>query len=136
MRRNGRHDVYLVWKHWPCVFPQVGPGTKPPRGIELEEWPWRVVESHPHRLVKGLFHPDGYRVTNRVRGRVGKRYEYPRYLFADRSTDIRRISDIRRIFVRACDLIGVECRPNRRYDHSIAHRHSVAIREWFTGPRR
>jgi hypothetical protein len=25
-------------KHWPCLFPQRGPGPKHTRKIELEEW--------------------------------------------------------------------------------------------------
>jgi hypothetical protein len=39
------------------------------------------------------------------------------------------------IFVRACGLIGVECRPNNRYNISIARRRSVAILDEFIGPK-
>jgi hypothetical protein len=87
------------------------------------------VERYPRELVKGLIHSDGCRVMNRVRNRTGRSYVYPRYFFTNRSTDIRGI------FVRACGLMGVECRPNRRYDLSIARRHSVAILDEFIGPK-
>ena len=103
--RVGCEDVYCYWKHWPCVFPQLGPGPKHLRKIELEAWQWHLVERHPRELVKGLIHSDGCRVTNRVRNRVGTRYEYPRYFFTNYSADIRSI------FVEACGMIGVECRP-------------------------
>jgi hypothetical protein len=129
IRRIGCTDVYCYWKHWPCVFPQSGPGPKHLRPIELEAWQWRLVECHPRELVKGLIHADGCRVTNRVRSPAGRRYEYPRYFFTNRSTDIMGI------FLRACALIGVECRPNRRHDLSIAQRRSVAILDEFIGPK-
>ncbi len=79
--------------------------------------------------MKGLIHSDGCRVTNRVRNPAGKRYEYPRYFFTNHSADIRGI------FERACALIGVESRPNNRYNLSIAHRRSVAILDEFIGPK-
>jgi hypothetical protein len=99
------------------------------RTIELEPWQWDLVELHPRELVKGLIHSDGCRLTNRVRSTAGKRYEYPRYFFTDRSTDIMGI------LVHVCEMIGVECRPNRRHDPSIAQRGSVAILDEFIGPK-
>jgi hypothetical protein len=129
VRRIGCQDVYCTWKHWPCVFPQVGPGPKHLRKIELEAWQWALVEEHPRELVKGLIHSDGCRNLNRVRSPAGRWYEYPRYVFTNRSTDIRDI------FVQACGSIGVECRPNNRYDLLIARRRSVAILEEFIGPK-
>ena len=106
-----------------------GRALKHLRSIELEPWQWDLVERHPRELVKGLIHPDGCRVTNRVRNPIGTRYEYPRYFFTNRSADIMGI------FVHACGMIGVECRPNRRYDVSIAQRRSVAILDEFIGPK-
>jgi hypothetical protein len=128
-KRTGCQEIYCYWKHWPCVFPQSGPGLKHLRTIELEPWQWSLVQSHPRDLVKGLIHSDGCRVTNRVRNAAGKRYEYPRYFFTNRSADIRGI------FERACALIGVETRPNNRYNLSIAHRRSVAILDEFIGSK-
>jgi hypothetical protein len=127
--RVGCQEIACYWKHWPCIFPQVGLGPRHLHRIELEEWQWHLVERHPRELVKGLIHSDGCRVINRVRNRVGTRYEYPRYFFTNHSTDIQGI------FVRACGLISVECRPNNRYNISVARRHSVAILDEFIGPK-
>jgi hypothetical protein len=130
MRRVGCHEISSYWKHWPCVFPQVAPGEKHFRRIELEAWQWRTVERHPKEFVKGLIHSDGCRTTNRVRNRLGKGYEYPRYFFTNHSDDIRGI------FVRACQLIDVECRPNGPFSISVARRRSVDILDGFIGPKR
>ena len=127
--RIGCVDIYCYWKHWPCVFPQLGPGPKHLRRIELEAGQWRLVECNPRELVKGLIHSDGCRVTNRVRSPAGRRYEYPRYFFTNHSADTRSIFD------KACGMLGVECRPDHRYDLSIAQRRSVAILDEFIGPK-
>jgi hypothetical protein len=128
-KRQGCQEIGSYWKHWPCVFPQVGPGRKHLRTIELEDWQWSLVDRYPVELVKGLIHSDGCRAMNRVRNPAGKQYEYPRYFFSNRSDDIRAI------FVRACDLIGVESRPNGRYSISVARRRSVEILDSFIGPK-
>jgi hypothetical protein len=31
-------DVSSYWKHWPCLFPQHGPGRKHERRIALVPW--------------------------------------------------------------------------------------------------
>ena len=67
--------VSAYWRHWPCVFPQHGPGLKHRRPIELASWQVRLVSAYPHQLVRGLVHSDGCRVVNRVW--KGK-YAYPR----------------------------------------------------------
>ena len=128
-QRVGCREVSSYWKHWPCVFPQTGPGRKHLRRIRLEGWQWSLVDHHPRELVKGLIHSDGCRTMNRLRSRSGKAYEYPRYFFSNRSADIRAI------FIRACESIGVECRPNRRYSISVARSGSVGILDGFIGPK-
>jgi hypothetical protein len=127
--RVGCREIGSYWKHWPCVLPQTGPGRKHLRKIALEDWQWSLVERHPRELVKGLIHSDGCRAMNRVRSRSGKSYAYPRYFFSNRSGDIRTI------FMRACDSIGVECRPNGPYSISVARRRSVEILDGFIGPK-
>jgi hypothetical protein len=77
--------------HWPCLFPQHGPGHKHERPIVLEPWQAAIVEQHPGRFLRGLFHSDGCRITNWTERLVAgerKRYEYPRYFFSNRSEDI------------------------------------------------
>jgi hypothetical protein len=128
-RHGGAMEVSCYWKHWPCVFPQIGPGRKHHRPIQLEAWQQDLVDRHPRELVKGLIHSNGCRVTNRVRNAAGRAYEYPRYFFSNRSKDIHGT------FVRACHSIGVECRPDGPYNISVARRRSVAILDEFIGPK-
>ena len=59
-------EVYTYWKHWPCVFPQHGPGRKHHRRIELAAWQASIVVDHPTSFLRGLIHSDGCRVINRV----------------------------------------------------------------------
>jgi hypothetical protein len=57
--------VNSYWKHWPCLFPQHGPGPKHRRPIVLEQWQKEIVDAHPGRLLRGLIHSDGSRDLNR-----------------------------------------------------------------------
>lgn len=64
----------MGWHHWPCLFPQHGPGRKHERPIVLEHWQREIVEQHPGPFLRGLFHSDGCRVTDWTRSRLtGKR---------------------------------------------------------------
>jgi hypothetical protein len=129
--RNWRCDeISSCWKHWPCVIPQPGPGPKHLRPIRLEEWQRDLVVQHPRELVAGLIQSDGCRVTDRVTNRAGRHYEYPRYFFTNHSLDIHAI------FVEACTMIGVECRPDGPWNISVAKKASVAILDEFIGPKR
>jgi hypothetical protein len=51
----GCHAVKSTSKHWPCLFPQHGPGRKHKRKIELESWQQAIVTEHPGDLARGLF---------------------------------------------------------------------------------
>jgi hypothetical protein len=118
-------EVYSFSKHWPCLFPQHGPGRKHERRIELVPWQQELVDLDPRPLVRGLLHSDGCRVLNWVNGTP-----YPRYHFSNVSADIRGI------FGRACDQLGIEWRPNNRWSLSVARRGSVALLDGFVGPKR
>jgi hypothetical protein len=77
----------VSWKHWPCLFPQHGPGRKHQRPIVLDDWQREIVQSHPGPLLRGLFHSDGSRVKNWATRTVAgqrKRYDYPRWQFVNR----------------------------------------------------
>jgi hypothetical protein len=90
-QREGCTGVMSYSRHWPCRFPQYGPGRKHIRTIELQSWQQTIVAGHPGHFARGLFHSDGYRGINRVRAQLadGDRwYEYPRYLFTNESSDI------------------------------------------------
>ena len=122
-------DSHAHWKHWICLFPQHGSGPKHSRRIELEDWQLNLVDQFPRELVKGLIESDGCRITNFAIVR-GKRYEYPRYFFSNRSADIQAL------FRWGCDLIGVEYRQDGPWNISVARRASVAILDEFIGPKR
>jgi hypothetical protein len=127
-QRVGCLEIHTHSKHLPCLFPQVGPGMKHTRPIELVPWQQDIAGAHPDRLLRGLIHSDGCRVTNRVTVR-GRRYQYPRYFFTNES------SDIRAIFTSACDRLGVAWRQNRRNSISVARREAVALLDQWIGPK-
>ena len=129
VKKIGCKEISSYSKHWPCVFPQHGPGRKHERTIALEPWQrWVAVERHPQLLLRGLIHSDGCRVTNRVRAR-GKQYEYRRYMFSNRSDDIRRI------FTDACDRAGIEWRQSNGWTISVSRRSSIEAMDRFIGPK-
>jgi hypothetical protein len=125
VRRQGCFEVYSLSKHWICLFPQHGPGRKHERKIELTGWQQELVDADPRPLLRGLLHSDGCRVLNWVNGTP-----YPRYHFINVSPDIRAI------FGRACDALGIEWRPHNRFSLSVARRDSVALLDAFVGSKR
>jgi hypothetical protein len=54
---------------------------------------------------------------------------YPRYFFTNESDDIRRM------FMMACDILGVEYRQNRSNCVSVARRESVKQVDDLIGPK-
>ena len=64
----GCTEVAAYSKHWPCLFPQHGPGRKHERKIELTPWQQELVDLDPRPLIRGLLHSDGCRVLNWVNG--------------------------------------------------------------------
>src|SRR5262245_36213832 len=85
VRAGNALRIEARWKHWPCLFPQHGPGRKHERPIVLADWQRQIVAEHPEPLLRGLFHSDGCRVTNWTERAVAgrrKRYVYPRYFFS------------------------------------------------------
>ncbi|GAA1703143.1 hypothetical protein GCM10009745_58210 [Kribbella yunnanensis] len=118
------------WKHWPCLFPQHGAGRKHLRKIELVEWQLEIVAKYPEQLVRGLFHSDGCRFENWV-SKPGseKRYFYSRYIFSNKSDDIRNI------LTQALDLLGIPWR-SPRWDHiAVSRREGVERLDTFVGPK-
>ncbi len=124
----GCSDHGCYWMHWPCLFPQHGPGRKHLRTIELTAWQQATVDEDPWPLIRGLIHSDGCRAINRVVVR-GKSYEYPRYFFSNASRDILAIMGA------ALDRAGVAWRLNRPNSVSIARREAVELMERHVGPK-
>jgi hypothetical protein len=127
--RPGCVGVYSYSKLWPEVFPQHGPGRKHERSMVLAGWQEQIVDREPQQFLRGLIHSDGCRFTNRVRSH-GKTYEYPRYNFSNNSADIRAL------FTRSCDQLGIEWRQMNATNISVARRASVAALDEFIGPKR
>lgn len=125
----GCTDVSSYSKHWPCLIPQYGRGMKYLRPIELTPWQEAMVTMFPADFVRGLIHSDGSRTKNWARSPTGKRYDYPRYEFTNRSEDIKDL------FCWACDLLGVEWREMNDDTISINKRADVAFLDTFIGPK-
>ena len=133
-RAERRVNVTAGSKHWPALFPQMGPGRKHERPIVLAPWQREIVERHPWQFMRGLIHSDGCRTTNRFRtrlpsGRVAE-YAYPRYFFSNLSADIRGL------FCECCDRLGLRWTQSNPRNISIAHRASVALLDEYVGAKR
>ena len=127
-RHENADEVSSYSRAWPCLIPQHGPGRKHLRKIELAGGQQDIVSEHPEWLLRGLIHSDGSYSVNTIR-HPKKTYVYPRYLFSNRSADIRQI------FCDACDRLGIEWRVMTKYNISIARRDSIATMDEFVGPK-
>jgi hypothetical protein len=122
-------EVNCYSRHWPCLLPQHGPGRKHERRIILDDWQREISDRYPWRFLRGLIHSDGSRFMNTIQHR-DKTYVYPRYVFSNRSDDIRRL------FCEYCDKVGVEWRQMNQRSISVARRNSVALMDRHIGPKR
>ncbi len=96
----------------------------------LEPWQTAIaLDEHPGPFIRGLIHSDGCRTINRVRGANGNTYEYPRYMFSNRSDDIRGM------FAAACDRLDIESRRMNRWNQSVNDRESVRRLDEIVGPK-
>ena len=125
-RRNrpGCVIVYRSWKHWPCVFPQHGPGQKWTRDVSLVYWQDEIARANPDALLRGLIQSDGSRDENWVKAK-----SYPRYQFVNNSFQIQEI------FTTACERVGVHWARTFWKTISIARRSSVAKLDQIVGPK-
>ncbi|GLX20043.1 transcriptional regulator [Streptomyces lavendulae] len=128
LQRQGCVNVTSYGRHWTCLFPQHAPGRKHERRIALEPWQQEIVDAHPWEFVRGLIHSDGCRTTNWT-VRNGKRYEYPRYFFTNKSEDISGL------LTGTLDRLGVQWRQANKQNVSIARKESVALMDAHVGPK-
>ncbi|MFU8872621.1 helix-turn-helix domain-containing protein [Micromonospora sp. SL4-19] len=128
VQKQGCVSVQSYGKHWPCMFPQHGPGKKHERPIVLADWQHEIVAAQTGDFLRGLFHSDGCRFANRVTVR-GKEYVYPRYMFSNRSSDIMELCQW------ALDLLGIAWRMNLPWSLSVARRDAVAALDHHVGPK-
>jgi hypothetical protein len=130
VRAPGCIVVQSHWQHWPCLFPQHGPGRKHERTIRLEDWQRAIVERYPGDFLRGLFHSDGSRTANwtrrLVRGEL-KRYDYPRWEFVNRSEDILELCGW------ALDLCDIAWRRPRSTALAVSRRSGVSRLDELVG---
>ena len=117
-------DVSLYSKHWPCLFPQHGPGKKHKRPIALEPWQQALVDQATEEFVLGLIHSDGCRVVANDRGVASVRYH-----FSNRSDDIIGL------FTAALDRLGIHWTRSTKYIVSIYRKADTARLDEFIGPK-
>lgn len=136
VQRQGCQYVTCYSKHWPCLFPQHGPGKKHERPIALEHWQQEIVDAHLWEFIRGLIHSDGCRITNwteKVIAGERKRYEYPRYFFTNVSDDIRQL------YTDTLDKLGIQwthcTRNGNPFNISVARKASVALMDAHVGPK-
>ncbi|WNG80541.1 hypothetical protein C6A86_020280 [Mycobacterium sp. ITM-2016-00316] len=123
-RKTGCVDVSLFSKHWPCLFPQHGPGPKHLRPIILQPWQQAHVDAATEDFIRGLIHSDGCRVVANDRGVASVRYH-----FTNHSTDIRNL------FCAALDALGIPWTQNSRYMIAVYRKAATARLDEFVGPK-
>lgn len=128
-RHSNCVEVSMYSKHWPCLFPQHGPGRKHLRSIRLAEWQQKIVDANHKPFIRGLIQSDGTRIIATERkGSYVRRA--PRYAFSNKSEDIKGL------FCESCDALGIRwTRPSDR-QIAIYRKASVAILDEFVGPKR
>jgi hypothetical protein len=116
-----------VWhcsNHWPCLFPQHGPGRKHHRRIALEPWQQALVDQETEEFVIGLIHSDGCRVVANDRGVRSIRYH-----FSNRSEDVIGL------FTGALDTLGIHWTRSTKYIVSVHRKADTARLDTFIEPK-
>jgi hypothetical protein len=117
-------DVYLYSKHWPCLFPQHGPGKKHLRPIKLEPWQQELVDDATEDFVRGLIPSDGCRVVANDRGVRSIRYHFTNHS-----------EDILSLFTGALDRLGIPWTRSTKYVISVYRKAATARLDEFIGPK-
>ncbi len=117
-------ELSMYWNHWPCLFPQHGPGKKHDRPIELAPWQEELVSRYSEELVKGLIHSDGCRIVASDRGRPSVRYH-----FSNLSEDIKHI------YCAALDRLGIPWTRPCSKQIAVYRKAAAARMDEFIGPK-
>nr|WP_280827556.1 LAGLIDADG family homing endonuclease [Mycobacterium sp. OTB74] len=124
VQKQGCVDVSLYSIHWPCLFPQQGPGRKHNRRIALEPWQQNFVDQATEEFILGLIHSDGCRVVANDRGVKSVRYH-----FTNASEDILNL------FTGALDRLEIPWRRSTQRTVSIYRKTATARLDEFIGPK-
>jgi hypothetical protein len=122
---RGATEVSMYYSHWPCLFPQHGPGRKHQRTIELVQWQEEIVDRYRRALVRGLLHSDGCRVVANDRGLPSVRYH-----FSNLSEGIHRI------YTESLDALGVPWTQPSSREIAVYRKSATAFLDEFVGPKR
>lgn len=131
-KQPGCVELKLYWKHWPCLFPQHGPGMKHTRQIILEPWQEQIVRQYPGKFLRGLFHSDGCRIRNwatRTVDGTTTRYEYHRYFFSNTSGDILNLCTM------ALDLLDIPWKKPKSQHITVNRKNAIAELDKYVGPK-
>jgi hypothetical protein len=128
VQKTGCVAVQSYSNHWPCLLPQHGPGKKHDRQIALADWQQPIIDVNSGHFLRGLFHSDGCRSTNRI-VKGGKTYSYPRYMFSNESGDIMGLCQA------SLDRLGISWKMCRRNMLSVARKEAVAALDEHVGPK-
>jgi hypothetical protein len=124
VKKVGCFDVSMYSKHWPCLFPQHGPGKKHDRLIALEDWQQALVDKEAEEFVLGLIHSDGCRVVANDRGVASLRYH-----FSNMSEDILSL------FTAALDALDIPWTRSSKKIVSVYRKAATARLDTFVGPK-
>jgi len=111
-------------KHWPCLFPQHGPGKKHTRPIRLESWQQGLVKQATEDFIRGLIDSDGCRVVANDRGVRSVRYHFTNHS-----------EDILGLFTGALDDLGIPWTRNSRHTIAVYRKAATARMDEFVGPK-
>ena len=111
--------------HWPCLFPQHGPGRKHLPPIVLAPWQESIVERNRKPLIRGLIHSDGCRIVANDRGVASVRYH-----FSNLSEDIKRI------YCDSLDALNIPWTRPCSKQIAIYRKSATAVMDDFVGPKR
>ncbi len=117
-------EISMYWNHWPCLFPQHGPGKKHARQIELADWQRELVRCAPRQLVKGLIESDGCRVVANDRGVASIRYHFK-----------NKSEDILGIYSSALDLLDIPWTRPSPEQIAVYRKTATAQLDQFIGPK-
>lgn len=122
--KKGCVEVSMYSQHWPCLFPQHGPGRKHNRRIALAPWQQALVDRATEEFVIGLIHSDGCRVVANDRGVKSIRYHFTNHS-----------EDILGLFTAALDHLGIRWTRSTEYVVSIYRKAATAHLDRFVGPK-
>ncbi|MEV0290265.1 transcriptional regulator [Kribbella sp. NPDC050820] len=117
------------WKHWPCLFPQHGPGMKHRRKIELLAWQSEIVARYPESCCAGCSTPTAAGSSTGRASRTEGAITMRATCFTNESGDIRNI------LTQTLDMLGIPWRQPRRNAIAVSRKAAVEMLDSFVGPK-